>query len=99
MKYRILSTLLVLSSLTATANNSADIAKKLQNRVADMISVPVQFNYDRNIGQDEQSERWLTNVQPVVPYDLNDDWNLISRTIIPIVAKTLARFVKKGLAI
>lgn len=97
MKYRILSTLLVLSSFTATANNSADIAKKLQNPVADMISVPVQFNYDPNIGPDEQGERWLTNVQPVVPYDLNDDWNLISRTIIPIVSQDFGSFREEGI--
>jgi hypothetical protein len=65
--------------------DQAELAKKLSNPVAALISVPFQLNYDEDIGPGEDGEKWLLNVQPVVPISLNDDWNIISRTILPIV--------------
>lgn len=67
------------------AHDSAELAKKLNNPVAAMISVPVQFNYDSEIGPERDGERVTLNIQPVVPITLNDDWNLISRTILPVI--------------
>jgi len=61
-----------------------DLAKKLANPVADLISVPIQSNYDFGIGPGDGT-RWTTNVQPVIPIGINDDWNIISRTILPII--------------
>ena len=61
------------------------LAKKLANPVASLISVPLQLNHDRDVGPADDGERTSLNIQPVVPIALNEDWNLISRTILPIV--------------
>jgi len=63
------------------------LAMQLSNPVAALISVPLQLNYDRDIGPADDGDRWLLNVQPVIPFDLNDDWNLISRTILPVISQ------------
>ncbi len=66
-------------------DNAADLAKKLSNPVADLISVPFQFNYNEGIGPLEEGSQTYLNFQPVVPFTLNENWNLISRTILPVV--------------
>ena len=63
---------------------NADLAMKLTNPVAALISVPLQLNHDRDIGPSDGTRTQL-NVQPVIPLSLDEDWNLISRTIVPIV--------------
>jgi len=65
--------------------DQAELAKKLSNPVAALISVPFQLNYDQDIGPSEDGEKWTLNIQPVVPIELNEDWNVISRTILPVV--------------
>jgi hypothetical protein len=68
------------------ATQAAELAKKLSNPVAALISVPFQFNADFGIGANGGT-RYLTNIQPVVPIELNPEWNLISRTILPVIAQ------------
>ncbi len=61
------------------------LAKALSNPVAALISVPLQLNYDDGFGPGGDGERWTLNVQPVVPISLNEHWNVISRTILPVI--------------
>ena len=67
------------------ATDHADLAKKTLNPVSALISVPVQFNYDSDMGPRDEGEKIVVNIQPVIPISMGPDWNLISRTIIPIV--------------
>ncbi len=96
----------------ADEGGDADLAKKLSNPVADLISVPFQMNFNfgggfdiperspllrllprpaarfanRLLGEDrDQAFRFLMNVQPVIPISLSQDWNIISRTIVPVL--------------
>ncbi|QJE98814.1 transporter [Luteolibacter luteus] len=62
----------------------AELAKKLSNPVSDLISVPLQGNLDFGLGPGGGT-KFTLNIQPVVPISLNDDWNVISRTILPVI--------------
>jgi hypothetical protein len=60
------------------------LAKETQNPVANLISVPFQNNFNFGIGPNDATQ-WVLNIQPVIPITLNKDWNLITRTIVPII--------------
>ena len=75
---------LVLTSVASWAQDEAELAKKLSNPVADLISVPFQNNWDFGIGS-ENAMRYTLNIQPVIPISIGKDWNVITRTIMPII--------------
>src|SRR5262249_6008321 len=64
--------------------SDTDLAKKTQNPVADLISVPFQNHFNFDTGP-EQRTVWVLNVQLVIPIKLTDHWNLITRIIMPII--------------
>lgn len=65
--------------------DSADeLAKKLQNPIANLISVPLQSNWDFHVGPADAT-KYTLNIQPVIPFSITQDWNLVTRTIVPVV--------------
>jgi hypothetical protein len=61
-----------------------DLAKETQNPVSDLISVPFESNFNFGVGPNDDLQ-YILYVQPVVPFRLSKDWNLITRTIIPLI--------------
>jgi len=67
-------------------NDTTELASKLTNPVADLISVPFQYNYDANIGLDKKGTANTLVIQPVIPIKLNSNWNYIVRPIVTLQA-------------
>jgi len=85
MLFPAISALALATQAQAQEDQAAELAKKLSNPVASLISVPVQYNYDEYGGANDGAAVSSLIMQPVVPFSLNENWNLISRTIIPLV--------------
>ena len=85
---------LIFSSLARAAEPEApahepsadELAKQLSNPIANLSSVPFQFNWEEGVGVDDDL-RFILNVQPVVPFSINKDWNLIGRFILPYISQ------------
>ena len=65
--------------------SAEELAKLAQNPVGNLISVPFQNNTNLNFGPERKTQNIL-NIQPVIPISVNDDWNVITRTIVPVIS-------------
>jgi len=70
----------------ATQGEGGDLAKKLSNPVSDLVSVPFQFNWEQKVGPQDDT-RFILNVQPVMPFTLTRNLNLVARVIVPLVSQ------------
>jgi len=84
--FLILSISLAASAQDEAANEAAELAKKLSNPIASLISVPFQNNMDVGIG-DLNGARNTLNIQPVIPLSISENVNLIARVILPVVSQ------------
>jgi hypothetical protein len=71
----------------AQDGGKAELAQELTNPIADLVTIPIQMNFDNNIGVDDEGSKVTTNIQPVIPVVINNDWNLITRTIFPFISQ------------
>jgi len=69
---------------SSSSADASTLAEKLQNPIADLISVPFQSNTNLKVGPHSGTQDIL-NIQPVIPIHINEDWNVITRTILPVV--------------
>jgi hypothetical protein len=85
----LVSTAALLAATPALAELSAEeLAKLAQNPVGNLISVPFQNNTNLNVGPDNRTQNIL-NIQPVIPISVSDEWNIITRTIVPVISQPL----------
>jgi len=75
------------SSTSSSASEEAELAKQINNPIAALISVPFQSNDDFHLGPTHKGYKYTLNIQPVIPISISNDWNLILRTIVPIVSQ------------
>jgi hypothetical protein len=68
------------------AESAEELAKKLSNPIADLVSIPLQFNWQEGYGPNNDLQ-FVMNFQPVVPFHITKDWNLIGRFIVPYISQ------------
>ena len=65
-------------------DDTSDLAAKSQNPIANLISLPVQANWNFPIGPHDRTQT-VINVQPVLPFAINNEWTLVTRWIVPLI--------------
>ena len=76
---------LLLPAIASAEMSKEEIAKASQNPLTAMYSLPIQNNTYFGIGPDNQTKN-VANIQPVLPFDISDDYTLVTRTIIPVIS-------------
>jgi hypothetical protein len=75
----------LLPSMGAAEEAERNLAQELTNPIASLYTLPIQLGFDQDLGLDGDGSQTQLNLQPLIPFTLNEDWNLISRTIIPFI--------------
>lgn len=78
--------MLSLGGIVSAQTDADALAKELQNPIANLISLPIQGNFDYGAGPAD-GRRMILNIQPVIPVSISENWNLITRTIMPIISQ------------
>lgn len=84
MRHVLLTAAAVTTLAGSAMADDAELAQQLTNPVASLVSAPFQLNYDQGYGS-EDGHRTTLNIQPVAPFSLGENWNVISRTILPVI--------------
>jgi hypothetical protein len=85
IRLAVVTTILLVATSVAHAQQGEDLREAAQNPIADLISFPFQNNTNFDIGHTDNTQNVL-NIQPVYPIHLNPDWNLITRPILPVIS-------------
>ena len=80
--FAVIATVAAVPALAALS--AEELAKLAQNPVGNLISVPFQNNTNFNFGPASGTQNIL-NIQPVIPVPVNSEWNVITRTIVPVI--------------
>ena len=75
----------LLPSLGLAQDAERNLAQELTNPIASLYTLPLQLNFDQNLGLNGGGSQQVLNAQPLIPFSLNEDWHLISRSIIPFI--------------
>jgi len=67
-------------------SKAEQLAKQLSNPIADLVSIPAQLNWENGVGVDDDL-RFVLNLQPVVPFSVSENWNMIGRFILPFISQ------------
>ena len=81
-----LTLIMTLSAQFAAADDVDEISKKLANPVSDLHNLPLRYDYDKDVGPYYGTRNTL-RVQPILSFKLNDEWSVISRTVIPLITQ------------
>src|SRR4249920_2983228 len=79
-----LAAVMVMSVPVHAEMSAEELAKLAQNPVGNLISLPFQNNTNLNYGPEKGTQNIL-NIQPVIPISVDKDWNIITRTIMPVI--------------
>ena len=83
----LLAAALFAAEARAEDSSTEELAKKLQNPVAPIINVPIQNNYNWNVGQEHDGNVYMLRVQPVIPLPFNREYAVVSRTVLPFMSQ------------
>jgi hypothetical protein len=80
-----MSVVMFMAGRADAAMSATELAKIAQNPVGNLVSVPFQNNTNLNYGPERKTQNIL-NIQPVIPVSVNSEWNIITRTILPVIS-------------